>query len=188
MSFGAFFKAIYIFFTLVRCGPLIDLCRGPHVRHTGKIKAMKIYKVKPSKHIFCSFFYYFYLCLSIKAQGRMFFSLHSVHRTRLPTGRAVLTWRLCRGSTGSLSQIPRCWRNGSAFRRRPRIETIARLAKWVTAKVPYQANQKALKHQGLNNLISLHYAYIFNVSSITNPEDIERIHLEDLKSILYILY
>uniref|UniRef100_A0A668AH65 threonine--tRNA ligase n=1 Tax=Myripristis murdjan TaxID=586833 RepID=A0A668AH65_9TELE len=26
------------------CGPLIDLCRGPHVRHTGKIKAMKIYK------------------------------------------------------------------------------------------------------------------------------------------------
>ncbi|KAL4613200.1 hypothetical protein GN956_G22273 [Arapaima gigas] len=28
----------------VRCGPLIDLCRGPHVRHTGKIKAIKIYK------------------------------------------------------------------------------------------------------------------------------------------------
>uniref|UniRef100_A0A8C6PVE3 threonine--tRNA ligase n=1 Tax=Nothobranchius furzeri TaxID=105023 RepID=A0A8C6PVE3_NOTFU len=26
------------------CGPLIDLCRGPHVRHTGKVKAMKIYK------------------------------------------------------------------------------------------------------------------------------------------------
>ncbi|XP_077569731.1 threonine--tRNA ligase 1, cytoplasmic [Stigmatopora nigra] len=30
--------------TVYRCGPLIDLCRGPHVRHTGKIKAMKIYK------------------------------------------------------------------------------------------------------------------------------------------------
>lgn len=28
-----------------RCGPLIDLCRGPHVRHTGKIKALKIHKV-----------------------------------------------------------------------------------------------------------------------------------------------
>uniref|UniRef100_A0A803VSL4 threonine--tRNA ligase n=1 Tax=Ficedula albicollis TaxID=59894 RepID=A0A803VSL4_FICAL len=27
-----------------RCGPLIDLCRGPHVRHTGKIKALKIIK------------------------------------------------------------------------------------------------------------------------------------------------
>ncbi|XP_073786216.1 threonine--tRNA ligase 1, cytoplasmic isoform X2 [Danio rerio] len=30
--------------TVYRCGPLIDLCRGPHVRHTGKIKAFKIYK------------------------------------------------------------------------------------------------------------------------------------------------
>ncbi|XP_027500316.1 threonine--tRNA ligase 2, cytoplasmic [Corapipo altera] len=30
--------------TIYRCGPLIDLCRGPHVRHTGKIKALKIVK------------------------------------------------------------------------------------------------------------------------------------------------
>ncbi|XP_075697820.1 threonine--tRNA ligase 1, cytoplasmic isoform X1 [Rhinoderma darwinii] len=30
--------------TVYRCGPLIDLCRGPHVRHTGKIKAIKIHK------------------------------------------------------------------------------------------------------------------------------------------------
>lgn len=30
--------------TVYRCGPLIDLCRGPHVRHTGKIKAFKLYK------------------------------------------------------------------------------------------------------------------------------------------------
>lgn len=28
--------------TVYRCGPLIDLCRGPHVRHTGKIKAATI--------------------------------------------------------------------------------------------------------------------------------------------------
>ncbi|KAK0173722.1 hypothetical protein PV328_006875 [Microctonus aethiopoides] len=28
--------------TVYRCGPLIDLCHGPHVRHTGKIKAIKI--------------------------------------------------------------------------------------------------------------------------------------------------
>ncbi|KOB73912.1 Uncharacterized protein OBRU01_07380, partial [Operophtera brumata] len=27
--------------TVYRCGPLIDLCRGPHVRHTGKVKALK---------------------------------------------------------------------------------------------------------------------------------------------------
>nr|XP_039248388.1 threonine--tRNA ligase 1, cytoplasmic-like isoform X1 [Styela clava] len=30
--------------TVYRCGPLIDLCRGPHVRHTGKIKAFQLYK------------------------------------------------------------------------------------------------------------------------------------------------
>lgn len=30
--------------TVYRCGPLIDLCRGPHVRHTGKIKAAMITK------------------------------------------------------------------------------------------------------------------------------------------------
>ncbi|XP_064390346.1 threonine--tRNA ligase 1, cytoplasmic-like [Halichondria panicea] len=30
--------------TVYRCGPLIDLCRGPHVRHTGKIKSATITK------------------------------------------------------------------------------------------------------------------------------------------------
>ncbi|PHH80049.1 hypothetical protein CDD80_3038 [Ophiocordyceps camponoti-rufipedis] len=28
--------------TVYRCGPLIDLCRGPHVPHTGNIKAMSV--------------------------------------------------------------------------------------------------------------------------------------------------
>lgn len=36
--------------TVYRCGTLIDLCRGPHVRHTGKIKALKITKVTDEKH------------------------------------------------------------------------------------------------------------------------------------------
>jgi len=30
--------------TVYRCGPLIDLCRGPHVPHTGRIKAFSIIK------------------------------------------------------------------------------------------------------------------------------------------------
>jgi threonyl-tRNA synthetase len=30
--------------TVYRCGPLIDLCRGPHVRNTGKIKAFQVTK------------------------------------------------------------------------------------------------------------------------------------------------
>lgn len=30
--------------TVYRCGPLIDLCLGPHILHTGKIKAFKVLK------------------------------------------------------------------------------------------------------------------------------------------------
>jgi threonyl-tRNA synthetase len=31
--------------TVYRCGPLIDLCRGPHVPTTGNIKAFSVLKV-----------------------------------------------------------------------------------------------------------------------------------------------
>lgn len=31
--------------TVYRCGPLIDLCRGPHVPHTGNIKAFSVLRV-----------------------------------------------------------------------------------------------------------------------------------------------
>uniref|UniRef100_A0A7E4VXM1 threonine--tRNA ligase n=1 Tax=Panagrellus redivivus TaxID=6233 RepID=A0A7E4VXM1_PANRE len=34
--------------TVYRCGPLIDLCRGPHVRHTGKVKAIQVTKASSS--------------------------------------------------------------------------------------------------------------------------------------------
>lgn len=34
--------------TVYRCGTLIDLCRGPHVRHTGNVKAFKVTKVNYS--------------------------------------------------------------------------------------------------------------------------------------------
>ncbi|MCP9265132.1 Threonine--tRNA ligase, cytoplasmic [Dirofilaria immitis] len=36
------------FTTVYRCGPLIDLCRGPHVRHTGKVKALTVTKTSSS--------------------------------------------------------------------------------------------------------------------------------------------
>jgi len=35
--------------TVYRCGPLIDLCRGPHIRHTGKVKALAVTKVRVRK-------------------------------------------------------------------------------------------------------------------------------------------
>lgn len=30
--------------TVYRCGDLIDLCRGPHIRHTGCVEVMKVVK------------------------------------------------------------------------------------------------------------------------------------------------
>ena len=32
--------------TVYRCGPMVDLCVGPHVPHAGRIKAMAILKVR----------------------------------------------------------------------------------------------------------------------------------------------
>lgn len=52
-----------------RCGPLIDLCRGPHVRHTGKIKALKIHKVSVFHF---SFYYVKYTSLFIVDEHRGF--------------------------------------------------------------------------------------------------------------------
>lgn len=42
--------------TVYRCGPLIDLCRGPHVPNTGNIKAFAILKVRliPVVHRFAT--------------------------------------------------------------------------------------------------------------------------------------
>jgi hypothetical protein len=42
--------------TVYRCGPLVDLCRGPHIPNTGAVKAFHIAKVRPatlSSSIFC---------------------------------------------------------------------------------------------------------------------------------------
>ena len=38
--------------TVYRCGPMVDLCVGPHIPHTGKIKAFMVTKVRgyPSTH------------------------------------------------------------------------------------------------------------------------------------------
>lgn len=38
--------------TVYRCGTLIDLCRGPHVRHTGHVKAFKVTKVSEDAFLF----------------------------------------------------------------------------------------------------------------------------------------
>lgn len=39
--------------TVYRCGPMVDLCIGPHIPHTGKIKAFMVTKVRASRVSFC---------------------------------------------------------------------------------------------------------------------------------------
>lgn len=35
--------------TVYRCGTLVDLCRGPHIQNTGKVKTFKIMQVRWNK-------------------------------------------------------------------------------------------------------------------------------------------
>ena len=39
-------RSLMLMIDLFRCGPLIDLCRGPHIRNTGKVKAFAVTKVR----------------------------------------------------------------------------------------------------------------------------------------------
>ena len=75
--------------TVYRCGTLIDLCRGPHVRHTGNVKAFKVTKV--------SNFLLFYL------RQKLYFYNRSRRR---PIGRERQTRRHFNGFTAYHSQTP----------------------------------------------------------------------------------
>lgn len=130
-----------------RCGPLIDLCRGPHVRHTGKIKALKIHKVRISASsgsklvVLISVALILHMSHILAVTPAEFphalFSgdftgtevkwelTHFSPRIHLHTGRVKQTWKLSRGSMASPSLTPKCWRSGRNFRRRPRTETTA---------------------------------------------------------------
>lgn len=62
--------------TVYRCGPLIDLCRGPHVPNTGNIKAFAIVRVSTPE-----------LLPQVLELTR--------RRTPLPTGWATVKMSLC---------------------------------------------------------------------------------------------
>ena len=79
----------------LRCGPLIDLCRGPHVRHTGKIKAMQVTKVRTKLCDYgCSF------CSFLECFGCVF-----IFRTLLLTGKETVRLNLFRDFMESHSQM-----------------------------------------------------------------------------------
>lgn len=44
--------------TVYRCGPLVDLCRGPHIPNTSFAKALKCLKVTELTPLSCAFNYF----------------------------------------------------------------------------------------------------------------------------------
>lgn len=79
----------------LRCGPLIDLCRGPHVRHTGKIKAMQVTKVCTK---LCNYGCPF--CSRLEC-----FVCLAIFRTLLHTGKETVRQNLFREFMESHSQM-----------------------------------------------------------------------------------
>lgn len=53
------------------------------------------------------------------------------NRTLQHTGKDALTWKHYREFMAFLSQTQKCWKSGSGFKRKLRIEIIAKLAKYV---------------------------------------------------------
>lgn len=94
--------------TVYRCGPLIDLCRGPHIPHTGRIKAFAIMKVSTN----CP--------LQYKTVANTCF--RTPHLTSSVTQRTTR----CSVSTVSRSQTRSRWRSISTCSRKPPSVTTAR--------------------------------------------------------------
>ena len=78
--------------TVYRCGPMVDLCVGPHIPHTGRIKALSILKVRVSPAFGMAPIFTFSICDSF--------------RTLLPTFWVIKTMIHSRDCMESLFQIP----------------------------------------------------------------------------------
>lgn len=105
--------------TVYRCGPLIDLCRGPHVPNTGNIKAFAVLRVR--------FFSLLPYCEVSKRKMRC--SLLIVDdRAPQPTGWVTAKTSPSSASPVSRSPTKRPLRNTRRSSRRLPSATTARLA------------------------------------------------------------
>jgi len=98
--------------TVYRCGPMIDLCVGPHIPHTGKIKAFMITKVM--------------------AQLRYSSSTTTDHPKRIPhlTSSATQITSLCNVSMVYHSRIKSNWQTTRCSLRKLRGVIIGRSERW----------------------------------------------------------
>jgi hypothetical protein len=65
------------FCTAYRCGPFIDLCKGPHIPNSSLIKAWKVHKVFISNRI-SSFFLHEQWKWKIQTKSLLFFWLNDI--------------------------------------------------------------------------------------------------------------
>lgn len=83
--------------TVYRCGPLVDLCRGPHIPNTSFVKAFACLKVRS---------YILYWSWTFHIVG--YFSVILIHfnfRLHQPIGGEIKIVRVCKGFMGYLIQI-----------------------------------------------------------------------------------
>lgn len=97
--------------TVYRCGSLIDFCRGPHVRHTGVVKAFSVLRVSlsPSLLAFC--------------EGTNVFL-----RTHPHIGSEIVTTSPSSESPVLLSRTTSCFKNTRHFLRRLQSGIIGKSA------------------------------------------------------------
>lgn len=100
--------------TVYRCGPMIDLCVGPHIPHTGRIKAFSVLKVR---------------VLLIRAASVPMVLIYDWScRTRLRTFSAAPKTTHCSAFMVSRSPTRRLWWSTRSFWRRLPNAIIAKSA------------------------------------------------------------
>ena len=89
--------------TVYRCGPMIDLCVGPHIPHTGKIKAFMVTKVRSQMRGWIGT-----QILTIKMIPRILLRTSSVIRTTIPCREFMVFRSRTRSSSRSTKpSLPR---------------------------------------------------------------------------------
>ena len=104
--------------TVYRCGPMIDLCVGPHIPHTGKIKAFMITKVMAQLHY------------SSSTETEL------LKRIRHLTSSAIQITSLCNVSMVYHSRIKSSWQTTRCSLRKLRGVITGRLGRWVYSCIP----------------------------------------------------
>jgi hypothetical protein len=134
-------KNTWISIDIIRCGPLIDLCRGPHIRHTGKVKAFALTKVRER-----NFFFNWWLM--------------ELYRIHPPIGKVIKVGKHYSVFMEFHFLIQNNWKNGNFFKKKQQNEIIERL---VLNKISSSFMNLVLDHV---SFIQKEHIFIINWSNL----------------------